>query len=503
MLSMRRAYFLAVLFAVSVPVLLALLFLPTPHNDTREIFDWGQYFSLSTPKQPPMMQWLGAMTERLFAPTAFWALFVTQLLTLGGLAYLYATLCLLVERDRAALFTLLFATSISVVAEPLPSALNPDIVQFPFWAAIVYHALRAARTEGLLHWICLAVATAAAFYTKYTVVFLLAGLGIASLAVSEYRSIWRDRRLYLSAAIFVILALPHILAAPDSGAVGHVGLVLSGTDFLLRAQYLGEIPLGFFIYLAPAWIVVAVALMRGDLAVVRSSDPAARFVRITLLAAVALIGMVIAVSGHRYESRYDLPLLFLAVLAAATLIGPDGTRWAAAERWILQISAAVPAIVLVGGSLIYGVFFVHSLMQEPTAEAAAVIEADWAKLYTCGPAYVRGDPTSTHGIAIALKPPALGVPISLEDPANEYDAAHWYDPARLKRLGAVVVYPEQINRADVERIYPNAKIAGVRSFTLPYLRTLVHATKTYTYFFLPPEGCDAPGEHSQAAAAHG
>src|SRR5208337_2242800 len=96
--------------------------------------------------------------------------------------------------------------------------------------------LRAARSEGLLHWICLAVAAAAAFYTKYSLVFLLGGIAIASFAVAEYRSIWRDRRLYLSAAIFVILALPHVLAARASGSVGHVGLALGSAGILERAQ---------------------------------------------------------------------------------------------------------------------------------------------------------------------------------------------------------------------------------------------------------------------------
>jgi 4-amino-4-deoxy-L-arabinose transferase-like glycosyltransferase len=483
----RRQYIWTGVFALAVPAILALLFLSTPHSDTRELFNWGQFFTFTSIKHPPMMLWLGGLTERVFAPAAFWAVLVTQLLALGGLAYVYATLRLLTDATRAAVFTLLFASSVCMIGAPLPFALNADILQFPFWAAIVYHGLRAARSDGLLHWIAFAIASAAAFYTKYTVVFLWASIAIASIMVPAYRDIWRNWRLYLAGAILVLLALPHVLAAPGSGAIDHAGLGLSNASIAYRAAALSQIPIGVVAYLAPAWVIVAVALLRGNFRLAEPTDmDASRLIRITAAAAFLLIAVTIAVLGHRYPSRYDQPLLFLVVLSAATFIGFDPDKWAVTQRRLLQVSAIVPGLVLVAGSLIYGVFTAHGIMQEPTADAAAAIQAEWARHYTCGPAYVRGDLRATNGVSIAFKPQVPGVPIFSErDPA-------WYDPELLKRFGAVVIYQGQIKYAEFEKSFPGFKIPEVYSLTLPYVRTLANRTKTYAYFFMPPEACGAP-----------
>jgi 4-amino-4-deoxy-L-arabinose transferase-like glycosyltransferase len=483
----RHQYVWIALFALAVPAILALVFLPTPHSDTRELFDWGQFLSLSSTKQPPMMQWLGGLTEFLFAPTAFWAVFVTQVLALGGLAYVYATVRLLTDESRAAVFTLLFACSAAMVGAPLPFALNADILQFPFWAAIVYHGLRAARSDGLLHWLTFAVASAAAFYTKYTVVFLWASIAAASFAVPSYRQIWRNWRLYLAGAAFIALALPHLLAARGSGAIEHVGLELSGASLGYRAQNVAQIAVGVAAYLAPAWLIAAIALLRGNFRLAEPADPdGARLIRITTAAAFILVAITDAVLGHKYELRYDQPLLFLAVLTAATYIGFDPAKWQVTQRRVLQLCAILPGITLVVASLTYGVFSVHTRMQEPTVDAAAAIQAEWARHYSCGPAYVRGDFRTSHGIAIAFKPRAAGVPLM------ELHDLQYYDPALMKRLGAVVIFAGEIGRERVAKVFPGFQIPEVYTLTLPFVRTLAHGAITYNYFFIPPEACGAP-----------
>ena len=78
------------------------LVLPAPSSDTRELLSWGLTPSLSTPKQPPLMQWMGFLVMRFAWPTTFWCVALTQALNAAGLAYVYATLRLWLERRRSA-----------------------------------------------------------------------------------------------------------------------------------------------------------------------------------------------------------------------------------------------------------------------------------------------------------------------------------------------------------------------------------------------------------------
>jgi len=68
----------------------------------------------------------------------------------------------------------------------------------------------------------------------------------------------------------------------------------------------------------------------------------------------------------------------------------------------------------------------------------------------------------------------------------------WYDAAVAKHLGAIIVYRDEIAGRDVAEAFPNVKLTEAKSFTLPMLRSMAHQTLTYSYVFLPPEGCDAP-----------
>ena len=483
----RATWYLVVgLLALLVPAALALLVFPTPSSDTRELFAWGHFFTLSTAKHPPMMQWIGGATEWLLAPSAFWAVVVTQVLNAAGLAYTYATARLTVERDQAAFFTLLLATSVYVIAGPLPFALNADVLQFPFWAAIVFHAVKAAQTNRPLHWICLGLGSAAAAYTKYTALVLFLSLAAASLAVADFRGIWRRPGLYLAALIGAGLLLPHILSVRDTTAIGHAtGLLEPETGIVERATNLMQIAIGVLLWLAPAWIFIAVGFLRRDCVLAVSSASVARFLRATCLSAFGFLILLVAVLGLKYESRYDSPFLFLIVLGAATLIGFDRDRWAATEQRTLRAAVIAPAATFALAILVYGVFTGHDYMQEPAGQAASIVQSDWSAKYRCGPAYIMGDVWSAYGLAIANKQDVVGVPLgALHD-------LQWYDPLALKRLGAIVVYRDQIDLNELETAFPGLKPSGVRSFTLPLLRSFANRTLTYVYFFIPPEGCFA------------
>ena len=152
------------------------LVLPAPSSDTRELLSWGLHPSLSTPKQPPLMQWMGALVMRFAWPTTVWCVLLQQALNAAGLVYVYRILRRFQPREPAALLTVLLAGAVYFTGAPVAFALNADILQFPFWAALLFHALRAFETRAARHFAALALAFALAAKVSEDVVRLAIGL---------------------------------------------------------------------------------------------------------------------------------------------------------------------------------------------------------------------------------------------------------------------------------------------------------------------------------------
>ena len=469
---------------LGVPLALALV-LPAPSSDTRELLSWGLQPSLSTPKQPPLMQWMGYLVMRFAWPTTFWCVALTQALNAAGLAYVYATLRIWSARDEAALSTVLLAGAVYFTGAPVAFALNADILQFPFWAALLFHGMRAFETRQAKHWIGLTVAFSLAFYAKYTVTLLVVAMTVASLVVPAFRTVWRDVRLYLSAAAGALLMAPHLLAAAHSGAIEHAtGTLFPSGGLEWRLKNLWEVFSGFAAYLAPAWIFYAIGAARGDARFGPSYDAGAQFVRATGATALALLLVLVIGFGFKYPSRYDSPFLSIAWLCVASCLRFEPARWPATQRWMKTAAVGFGALLVVGGTLAYGVFTFHPRQQEPLFEAASALQAEWRSHYACGPAYVMGDFWSAYGIGISMQPPRPGVHLI------EMDGVPGYDPALREREGAIVIYRDTIDERQARGVFPELDLARPERLTLRFARTLDRKpTITYEYIFVPPKAC--------------
>ncbi len=459
--------------------------LPAPSSDTRELLSWGLHPALSTPKQPPLMQWMGFLVMRFAWPTTFWCVALTQALNAVGLFYVYVTLRLFIDAAAASLLTLLLTGSVYVLGAPVAFALNADILQFPFWAAMLFHALRVFETRAAGHWLGLALAFALAFYAKYTVALFVVSLAAASLAVPAYRNVWRDLRLYLCAAAGLLLIAPHLIAARESGAIGHATgtLLLTGGVFW-RLRNLSELALGFVAYLAPAWLWLAWSWRRGEWRLAANPTPAAQSIRAATVTALGLLVFLVLGLGFKYPSRYDSPFLFAAFLAAASFVRLEPVRFDAAQRWMRGAAVGFGGVMLIGGVVVYGVFTVHPRQQEPLQAAASRLLAEWRSRYPCGPAYVMGDFWSAYGLGVSMQPPRPGVHLI------EMDEVPGYDPALRERQGALLVYRDHLDEREIRAVFPDLDLATRERLTLPFARTLSRkAMMTYEYVFIPPKGC--------------
>lgn len=476
--------------ALFVPAALALVVFPTPMVDTRELYAWGSHFHLTTLKHPPMAAWMSGLTELVLPANAFSAILVGQIINAVGVLYLYLTLRLVVDRDRAMFFAFLYATSLYFQLAPLSYALNSDILQVAVWLAVVYHFARAAKTDGFAHWIALGVWAAAAVLTKYSAGILFFAGAIASLVVPEYRRVWRNPRFYLSVVIGIALLLPYLLALrADASAIAYAEKFTTRPSTLSgRLNGLLLFVGGTLMFLAPGWIVIAVGFLTGNCMLAREDGDAdanalKRFLIVLTLAALA-VSMALALAlGTVFNHRYGAPYFGLFVLAAAPFVAVNPTTWPIAWRRVILTGGLVALVVFVAASVAYGIFTSHNYMQEPTEEAAAIVRTDWDRHFSCGPGYVFGDRSTAHGMAIAGDRHPVGIP--LEDLAF----ASWFDPALLQREGAIVAFRTPIPGHAVERALPGTVIAREAAFTLPLLRTRDGDTITYHYFFIPPQSC--------------
>lgn len=488
-MTLSKRYLVVGTAALLVPAALALIIFPTAMIDTRELFAWGRFFPLATPKHPPMMALIGGVVESILPANAFSAILVGQILNAVGIAYLYAILLKIVDRQRATFFTFLYATSLYFQLAPLSYALNADILQVPIWLAIVYHFIRASETNAWRHWLAFGAWAAAAVLTKYTAGLLFAAGAIAALVEPNFRRVWSNPRLALAAAFGVLLAMPHLLALrANPAAIGYAErFAANGNSVADRLTSIALFAGGPLMFLAPGWIIVAIGFSVGnvhlDHAPASETAPLRRFLAALGVASVGVSVALILFAGTAFNHRYGAPLFSLFVMALAPLVA---FRRATADRAItasVWSTAAVIGVVFFGSVITYGIFTGHNYMQEPTEEAAAVVRADWDKHYTCGPAYILGDRASAHGIAIAGDRRGAGVPL------EDLQVATWFDRSLLNKEGAIVAFRRPISAAEIELALPGTVIANEKSFTLPLERTFSGATITYHYFFIPPRSC--------------
>lgn len=489
--SRRQSLVLAI--TLSLPVVLAVLAFPTPMFDTRELVAWGRHFPLVTPDHPPLMAWIGGAVERLFGLSAPAMIAVNQLLMAIGLAYFYAVLRLMLAPAAASLFTLLYGASFYMAIGPLSFALNADILQLTSWPAVVYYGLRALDTDRIGHWIGLGIWAALALLTKYNAIVLLLGMGVATLVTVEFRTILRRPGLYLAVALTAALVSVHVIAVLQHGGAVAYGLAQFDVgDLPGRLRSLGQLLLGDIALLMPGLVVIAIGTWRGFF--VLNRDPLSREQRFLLIMnatmQVVLFALVLF-GGLNYVFRYSAPYVMMGVLGLAPLLEPAGgwRNWAEREL-VFTLGGLYVATGLVI-AVIYLVFASHGVMQEPTAAGARALLADWDRTYGCGPAYFLGGRQEVYGIGTEAGIPTISFP--------DLAATPWFDRARLKAGGAIVVDKPATFDVRMLRFLPGVELLlPQRQVTIPMLRTRTADTTTYYYRFIAPQSCGDPNDIRRA-----
>ena len=253
------------------------------------------------------------------------------------------------------------------------------------------------------------------------------------------------------------------------------------------AKRITQIPLGYLLFLAPGWIVVAVAFWRRLMVLrpARFGQMAAdlQFVIATNLVMICLLLCLVGLFGLDYIFRYGAPFAEFAVLALAPLVGWAESRRETGERDTVLTLGALYLTAATAVCVGYTFFFSHSGLQEPTAAAARVIMTDWNSKYSCGPAYVLGDRQTVYGVGIEAGPAVVA--LSTVDVLD----ASWFDAAKLTAQGAVLVHSNKGPPVAFTGLFPGKVFTEETHLALPVLRTHSGKVKDYHYRFVPPQDC--------------
>lgn len=481
-------------FGLLLPVLLTVAVFPTAMYDTRELIAWGREFPLVTPFHPPMMTWIGGLVDKFFGTSATAMVLTGQILIAVGLFYFNLTLRHITTRDNALFFTFLYGTSIYTVFAPLSFALNADILQLTSWPAILFHFLRAAKTDRIPHWVAFGAWSAVAALTKYNAAVLFIAIAVSILIIPAYRTTLKRPGLYAAVLVGGLLITPHVIAIIRNHAALSYGLnhFDAENSLLKRLKSVVELFNGYAVFFAPGWIVLAVGLWKGLLKIrtpASGVSPEQRFLIFTAIAAHIALGILALLTGLNFISRFTPPYIMLMTLALAPLV-----NWSAdCQRWVdREVIPTIGGVYLAAGIitvLIFTFFVSHSIMQEPTAEGARLILKDWDSAYSCGPAYIVGDRQLAYGVGIEAHRDTMALAY------QEVRTAPWFDSKKFRAEGAIVIdyVPGFSNRmashlSDLIALGPNSP-SEEKKVSVPLRRSHTGKEFSYSYRFIAPESC--------------
>jgi len=481
-LRSRKIAALAIV-AFAYPILVTLIFFPTPSSDLREHIDWGLHFPLYTWKHPPLQSWLAGLIALSGARDAWTYTLSAQMLNVVGVVYLVRTAQVFVGGTAAPAIVIAVCGCIYFVGAVVSFVINADQILFCLWSGTLFHALAASRRDRWRDWFALGCFASLSLLTKYFSVVLIVALLCAGARVLAGR-LFANPRLYVAAlvcaGIFAVHAIA-VLAHPDSLQYGMLHFHPIGV-FFPRLVPLLYLVVSILIYGFPFLFAVGIAAYRGHVRfVTRPMGDARRLIVATVLIVVLFLALSILFGGLDYEPRYALPVFGPIVLAGLCVIeiDPKGLRWcslAALSVWSLFLV----------GTCLYAITFVNDKLREPAVAAAAILGAEWDARYPCGPSYILGDGRTAHVLAIYyFLRPITGVS------PDDFRFAQWIDKERLAQLGAIVAGTPDTSY-QIEFTFGFLTHTTVQTISLPFRRTFSSRQYRYIYSFVAPLNCAAP-----------
>jgi 4-amino-4-deoxy-L-arabinose transferase-like glycosyltransferase len=384
---------------------------------------WAQHPALSYYDHPPLNSWLLSLSSAVFG----WNVFALRLPVALGLIADIAALWLIAGRidgDRRGIFWLtLLLFLVTPIFWMVSSYALPDHVLLTALLYAIYFFLRffADRSAGqagatgdlLLGGLFLGLAGLA----KYNAVFL--GLGVALFVLLYDRDLLAQLRLYLAAAIALVLQAPVIMWNATEGFASFA-FQLGGRHSGHPPNLEGLLPylLGIFILIGPFlfWPIAkfALNLRMPD----RNVVPGIGFARTTFLvstAAITVLALFTLILFHWNLVAYAAMLPFLALYLRPRWLIALQSIWGVAFAVAIFVNYAVMPITNVTGWRDEATAWSYDWSQ--AAEAVAAARETYDVNFVAGVDY-----TTASLLGFALKDRDV---VSLDPDLEQFD--FWFD----------------------------------------------------------------------------
>jgi len=177
------------------------------HMDVAEAFAWGQKFQLGYGKHPPLSGWVAGVWFRIF-PVADWATYALAMATLGcGLVICWLVALRVVDRRRA--FFVVVMLALYPIFNFKGFKYNPDLLQLVTLPLVVLAYLHAFERRSVRAGLWLGLAGALALMTKYWVLTMIGGIGLAALIHPDRLKFLGSPAPWVAIATLVVAMIPH------------------------------------------------------------------------------------------------------------------------------------------------------------------------------------------------------------------------------------------------------------------------------------------------------
>lgn len=177
--------------------------------DSSEALVWGFVGEWGTNKHPPLSGFLADLAYRLSGNNPYSLYFLSQLLVVGGLIYIYKLGRLFLPEPKA----LVAACVMEGVAyySLLTPEYNVNIIALLLWPAATYYFYLAVSKNNLHDWLLFGIFAGLNILNKYVSGILLLCLGCYLLFTKTGKACFKSWKLYLAAVVAIAVILPHLV----------------------------------------------------------------------------------------------------------------------------------------------------------------------------------------------------------------------------------------------------------------------------------------------------
>ena len=178
-----------------------------PHRDEMLYVAEGNHLAWGFMEVPPLLSLL-AWTTHLFNNNIFWLKFWPSFF--GALTMIISGKIVLSLSGRSFAIFMLFLSFIFGAFLRMHFLFQPNFLEIFFWTAIAYATIRFTQTKQIKWLYVLGVCCGLGMLSKYSVLFYIVSL-VLGLLISNQRSIFQNKHLYIAAFIGLILFLPNFI----------------------------------------------------------------------------------------------------------------------------------------------------------------------------------------------------------------------------------------------------------------------------------------------------